>query len=431
MPHDPDSTTLELSAEQRARDGRDLKPMTLRVVKGADRGVAVTVGKGPTCDLALTDASVSRAHATITSTPRGYLIEDLGSKNGTEVNGLKIDRALLHPGCAIRLGSTLLEFVTGERGLAWTEADDSMLEGLAGASAAMRAVYRQLRTFAPTDATVVITGETGTGKEVAARALHSLSRRSGGPFVVFDCANVEESLLGSGLFGHRRGAFTGAVESRKGMFELADGGTLLLDEVGELPLELQSRLLGVLQRREVLPLGATAPRPVNVRVLAATHRNLEAMSQAGTFREDLYFRLAVLTLEMPPLRARREDLPQLARTLLSALVPGSAPAPEVTAPALAALASRPWKGNVRELRNVLERALVLSGGAAIEPAHVGAAGTSPPASEPPVARAHMRQVERDLLVAALEKAGGNKMQAARDLGMSISTLKRKLASHGL
>jgi DNA-binding NtrC family response regulator len=276
---------------------------------------------------------------------------------------------------------------------------------------------------------VVLRGETGVGKEVLARAIHELSDRKDAPFVVCDCANLNRELLGSELFGHRKGAFTGAVAAHRGVFERAHRGTLLLDEIGELPAELQTRLLGVLQRREVQPLGSEAPIPVDVRVLAATHRDLEALVEAGTFREDLYFRLAVFTVEMPPLRDRAEDIPLLAEAFLAELGPASASPPRLSDDVRGHLMNHAWPGNVRELRNAVQRALVRAGTGPIQPAHFDATKLSAPvvmrASSRPLA-GKLEDAERQMILEALRRNGWHRDRTARDLGISLSTLKRRV-----
>ena len=417
-----------------------LPSCTLTVLDGRDagrtltiEGRALSIGKDRTCDLRIADASVSRRHAAITPSPQGFLIEDLGSTNGTEVNDLVVKAALLTPGCTIRLGDVRLKFESASRELPVAEQAADRLEALVGSAPPMQRLYALIRQIAPTEATVVLHGETGTGKEVAARALHALSPRHARPFVVVDCTNLDRELITTELFGHRKGAFTGAVQAHRGAFERADGGTLFLDEIGELPAELQARLLGVLQRREVMPVGGDEPRPVDVRVLAATHRDLEAMSLSGAFREDLYFRLAVFTLEVPALRDRRADLPALAAHLLVTLAQGR-PVPALSPAALASLAAHPWRGNVRELGNVLHRALVLAGAGPVEPDHLQLRGAPVEPSKPvelPGRGPTLATAERDLIRQALDRNAGNLVRTAKELGIARSTLKRKLIEHNL
>ena len=436
-----DEPTDHLSTRPLDRAGRsilDLAGCELTVVSGPDRALSikvegrpVRVGKGPGCDLKLTDQSVSRFHVLISPSPDGFVIEDLGSTNGTEVNGARVASATVTGRCRIGLGQTVLECAPVVRKLVTGPASVSALEGMLGDSLAMRAAYGLIRQVAPTEASVVITGETGTGKELAARAIHAQSLRKAGPFEVVDCGNVDRELLGSQLFGHEKGAFTGAVSAYRGAFDRARKGTLFLDEIGELSADVQTRLLGVLQRREVRPLGADTAHPIDTRVVAATHRDLEAMVSRGQFREDLYFRLVVIVVHLPPLRERRADIPVLVAHFLDELAPG---APARIAPAaMEFLVAQPWKGNVRELRNAVQRALVLSGGAEIEIPHLTLsprADAAVPGTAPgrPVT---LEESERAAIQEALRRNAGNKSRTARELGIALATLKRKLREYGL
>lgn len=235
----------------------------------------------------------------------------------------------------------------------------AQFQGMIGETAVMRAVFRQIRDLAMVDSIVILEGETGTGKELAARAIHDLSPRKDRPYVAVNCAGLTESLLSSQLFGHRRGAFTGAVADQIGLFEAAAGGTLLLDEVGDIPPSLQAHLLRVLETGEITPVGESRPRKIDVRVIAATHRDLEAEVVAGRFRQDLYYRLRVARIHLPPLRERRDDIPLLISWFLAqARATGKAQVFEVTREAMNLLLAHPWEGNVRELRGVIESALL-------------------------------------------------------------------------
>jgi len=250
--------------------------------------------------------------------------------------------------------------------------EGSLVSGMIGHSAAMRDVFDRIRRIAPTNSTVVIFGESGTGKELVARAVHEQSPRGNGPFVAVNCASIPEPLIESELFGHEKGAFTGAVGTHAGLVETAEGGTLFLDEIGELPSSAQARLLRVLQDSEVRRVGASKSRKIDVRVLSATHRDLPQRIRDGHFREDLYFRLRVLEIRLPPLRERREDLPELSAFLLEkACKRLGRPVPVLSAEALAAVSSHPWPGNVRELENALERAVILCDSGTIEPELLG------------------------------------------------------------
>ena len=304
---------------------------------------------------------------------------------------------------------------------------------------AMERVMTLVARVAPTDATVLLTGESGTGKELVARRVHALSPRAHGPFVPVNCAALSETLLDSELFGHERGAFTGADRRRQGRFEVADGGTLFLDEVGEMSPGLQAKLLRVLQERTFERVGGVQPVSVDVRLVAATHRDLEAMVAAGTFRQDLYFRLAVVPLHLPPLRERGGDVLVLARHLLAVHAGRHRPDcanPELTPMAEAALTRHAWPGNVRELSNTVERAVIVCDGAAVTPTdlgldHAGPAGTTPLAAELDGPTLNLKELERVAIARALDETGGNRRQAADLLGIALRTLHYKLNEYGL
>lgn len=313
------------------------------------------------------------------------------------------------------------------------------LGSLVGHAESMRDVFQAVRQVAPTETTVLIHGETGTGKELLARAVHDLSPRAGAPFVPVNCAGLAEGVLESELFGHVRGAFTGAVADREGLFAAAGGGTLFLDEVGDVSLALQQRLLRVLQEREVTPVGSSHPRRVDVRIVAATHRDLEDEIQAGRFREDLFYRLNVFRIEVPPLRARRSDIPLLVEAGLKRLRARAAtPEGASFSPlAMRLLRAHDWPGNVRELFGVVESATVRAGQPRIEAQHL------PPSIRDPEGRGGSegrREVryrstsdddERAAIVAALDEAGGSRARAAELLGMSRTTLWRRMRDFGL
>jgi two-component system response regulator HydG len=302
--------------------------------------------------------------------------------------------------------------------------------GMVGRSPAIRALLDMLFLAAPTGATVLIDGETGTGKELVARAVHRLSRRSRGPFVAVNCAALPETLIESELFGHERGAFTGADRPHQGRFRQAHGGTLFLDEIGDMPLGLQAKLLRVLQEGEVQPLGGTRTETVDVRLVAATNRKLDELVQAGKFRSDLYYRLNVVSLRLPPLRERREDVAPLAAHFLGAS------GRRFTSAAMAVLEQYPWPGNIRELENLIERLVVLKPAGDLDvadlPPEMRRAPASAPASAPAVPpegiqlQAVLRELEDRLIREALERSGGNKNQAAQALGLKRTTLVEKL-----
>ena len=328
--------------------------------KGLSRpmGTRLTIGKAPDNDLVLNDDTVSRRHCELTRVPDGVHVRDLGSTNGTKVAGARVTEAIVPPGSVLKVGEVEVALRTSAQKAEILPSDKKNFGGALGSSLAMRTSFGVMERIASTDATVLLEGETGTGKDVLARAIWTESNRASGPFVVVDCGAVSYSLLESELFGHERGAFTGAVQSRQGAFELADRGTVFLDEIGELPLDVQPKLLRVLETREFRRVGGNKTIKSDVRVIAATKRNLQREVAAGKFREDLYFRLAVVPVTVPPLRARREDIPTLVEHILRA---NSATGQlVVSGDTLQALQAHDWPGNVRELRNVLERAVYLA-----------------------------------------------------------------------
>ncbi|MGH7719016.1 MAG: sigma-54 interaction domain-containing protein, partial [Gemmatimonadaceae bacterium] len=308
--------------------------------------------------------------------------------------------------------------------------------GMVGRAPPMRAVFDAIRTVAPTSATVLITGETGTGKELVARAIHELSPRRAGPFVPVNCASLAEGVLESELFGHVRGAFTGALRDRDGLFQAAGGGTIFLDEMGDVSPAVQQRLLRVLQERDVTPVGSSRAVHVDVRVVAAASGDLRERIAAGRLREDLYYRLKVFRIELPPLRERRTDIPLLVDAALERLGRAPAPARQACSPlAMRMLQGYAWPGNVRELLAVLESASITAGGQRIEAQHlppevrdsvpVAAAGRERYAAQ------HSDNDERAQILAALEKADGVRARAADLLGMGRTTLWRKLKKYGV
>ena len=353
---------------------RRLQKSRVVVIDGPDKGRAFefesprcTIGRSAICDLPLTDRAASGTHCELEAVESGWVLRDLGSTNGCYVGEVRIREAVLPLGARVRVGTTTLQIEPGKGSVEIPRSTADRFHELVGRSVAMRQVFAQLEKVAPLDVTVLVHGETGTGKELVARALHRSSKRAAGPLVVQDCSALPRDLVESVLFGHEKGSFTGATERRAGSFEQAHGGTLFLDEVGELPLDLQPKLLRVLENREVRRVGGDRTVATDARVIAATNRDLRAMVGAGSFREDLYYRLGVVTVELPPLRARREDIPLVAQALLEQFCRRH---PEMGArtlrpDALDKLAAHPWPGNVRELRNVIERAASLSEGAEI------------------------------------------------------------------
>ncbi len=392
-----------------------------------------SVGKHPDCALVLTDPGVSRHHFDVIVDAGGIQLRDPGSKNGTFLGGLKVVDCELAEGAMLKAGGTLLQ-------IAATLADSperKRFDDLLGASPKMQEIYGLIERVAPTNATVLIVGETGSGKELCAQALHRHSGRKG-PFAVCDLGGVTRSLIESELFGHEKGAFTGAVQSRDGAFVAAHGGTLFIDEIGELETDMQPRLLRALQERQVKPVGSSRYRDFDVRVIAATNRDLTDEVRQGRFRQDLFHRLAVVRIRLPPLRERKEDLPLLVRHFIAEFaVDGRA----VTVPSatLALLAAYDWPGNVRELQNTVERALALlpPGATELGPDLLGlelAPGIAPVVDEGDFQTAKERLIstwERAYLEKLLRAAGGNVSEAARQGGIARIYLHRLLKKHNL
>jgi transcriptional regulator with AAA-type ATPase domain len=371
----------------------------------------VSVGGAADNGIALSDRAVSQYHCRIEPSSRGVSIRDLGSTNGTWVDGLRVRRHQLRPGAVVRVGRT--ELRVARRGV--KPAPDTVVE-----SAAMLAVMAEVDRFASLPWPVLIRGETGVGKEHVARALHERGRRRAGPFVPLNGGGLPRELIESELFGHERGAFTGAVQTHRGAFEQAHGGTLFLDEVAELPPDLQTRLLRVLETWQVRRVGSEAARRVDVRLLCATHRDLRALVQEGRFRPDLYYRIHRLVVEVPPLRLRPDDIASLAEHFIQQMESALGER-RIEPHAMDRLRGYAWPGNVRELRNVLELAAVDCDGAAIDLAAVDRSlrRISEPSAFQPSA---------DSLREALEQYGGNMSAAARALGIPRSTLRDRLRS---
>jgi transcriptional regulator with GAF, ATPase, and Fis domain len=344
----------------------NLRRCKLVVLNGPERGReyvissdVIRVGKAADNDLVVTDETVSRNHFEIVRDARGYLLRDLQSTNGTLLDGAEIKEAYIRAGSRISAGAAELKFTPFEERIEILPSDKEQLGGMVGRSLQMREIFGLIERIAPTDATVLIEGETGTGKDMVARTLHQMSPRRDGPFIVVDCGAVAGTLIESELFGHEKGSFTGAAAMRQGAFEMASGGTVFLDELGELSLDLQPRLLRVLEQRELRRVGGSKTIKVDLRIIAATRKDLRNEVAKGKFREDLYFRLNVVPIVAPALRERREDIPLLIENFITALLPAGAARPEIGPEALGALQGHDWPGNVRELRNVIERALAL------------------------------------------------------------------------
>ncbi|WP_167594423.1 sigma 54-interacting transcriptional regulator [Corallococcus coralloides] len=414
--------------------------MVLRVLSGAEAGKShplkqgtYVVGKNPTCDIVLTDKAVSRQHLKLEVHDEHVVATDLGSHNGSFVEGLRFTAMELRPGSVITLGATELKLVpedTRERSLPLSSRD--RFGALVGQSRKMREAFTVLERLAPGGADVLIHGETGTGKDLCAEAIHQQSPRAKGPFVIVDLAGVPSTLIESELFGHVKGSFTGAQADRAGAFERAQNGTVFLDEIGELPLELQPRLLRVLERRQVKRVGGNDYFTVNVRVVAASHVNLEQAVQQGKFRRDLFHRLAVLRVTLPALRERPEDIPFLIDHMLKQM---GRPPGALSDQTRALLMQYPWPGNVRELRNVVEQVVNLGEEALPDlEAPPGADGRKGPDLDLPFkeAKEHLIEVfERDYLKNLIERCEGNISRASREADIDRVYLRKLLRKHGL
>jgi DNA-binding NtrC family response regulator len=423
----------------------NLRKCKLVVLKGSERGReheisadVIRVGKADENDLVVTEETVSRVHFEIVRDAKGYLLRDLESTNGTFLDGAEIREAYIRAGSVIAAGAAEFKFTPYEERIEILPSDQEKLGEMVGVSTQMREIFGLIERIAPTEATVMIGGETGTGKDMIARTIHLLSKRSSGPFVVVDCGAVAGNLIESELFGHEKGAFTGATATRQGAFEIANTGTVFLDEIGELALDLQPRLLRVLEQREIRRVGGSKTSKVDIRVVAATRKDLRSEVEKGKFREDLYFRLNVVPVVSPALRDRREDIPLLVETFLDQLCDDDK-RPEFSPSTMAALQAHDWPGNVRELRNVVERALALNAdpGNLVSPAGGGSgrAGTTVPVEFDPEKSFREQkeqwidEFERRYVTWLLGRAEGNISRAARAADMDRKYLHKLLKKH--
>jgi transcriptional regulator with GAF, ATPase, and Fis domain len=439
----------EAITEILARDASGLKlrsrKIRVDVVSGPHAGQTVDfagpevrIGSARGCDLVLFDGAVSRHHLTLRIERGTIRVIDAGSRNGTMVDGVWIRDAYARSDSAITIGNTGMRLRLLHDVIEIPLSSRERFGGLIGQSVPMRIAFTLLERAAAVDDTVLLEGETGTGKELAAEGLHEEGPRAGGPFVIFDCSAVAPNLMESELFGHVRGAFSGAVADREGAFEAADGGTLFLDEVGELPLELQPKLLRALERFEVRRVGSNSARRVDVRVVAATNRTLSEEVAQRRFREDLYFRLAVVRVALPPLRERPEDIPVLVDHFMRQLVERGRAVHPIPERMQTGMLSHAWPGNVRELRNAVVRASSHGGGAD--------AATGPPSSaggpvvsaridlSSPLKEARDRMCdafEEAYLRQALVETGGNVSHAARLAGVNRKFIQRAVRRFGL
>ncbi|HTJ85496.1 MAG TPA: sigma 54-interacting transcriptional regulator [Polyangiaceae bacterium] len=432
----------EAITEILSRDASGLKlrsrKLRIDVVDGPQQGQGfdyagpdVKIGSARGCDLVLFDGAVSRHHLTLKIERGRVRVVDAQSRNGTVLDGVAVRDAYARDDSSIALGNSVLRVRLLQDVIEVPLSSRERFGALLGRSVAMRIVFTLLERAAAVDDTVLVQGETGTGKELVAEALHEEGPRASGPFVVFDCSAVAPSLMESELFGHVRGAFSGALVDREGALEAADGGTLFLDEIGELPIDLQPKLLRALERFEVRRVGSNVPRRVDVRVVAATNRNLAEEVANRRFREDLYYRLAVVSVELPPLRERPDDIPLLVEAFAKQLADrgrAAAPLPDRT---LKSFLGNAWPGNVRELKNAVARALSMGtahagptsarGGAVVS----GRVDLSIPLKEARDALADA--FEKAYLEQALSETGGNVSEAARLAGVNRKFIQRAVA----
>jgi DNA-binding NtrC family response regulator len=420
----------------------------LVAVAGASAGRALamsstlaTVGRHATNDLVLADPLVSGVHLELRRVAGAVRVRDAGSTNGTFIAGQRIFEAELAPGATITVGSTVLQLDIDPVAIPAKESPSDSFGGLVGASTVMHELFGLLERVASKPLSILLQGDTGTGKEEAARAIHARSSRSEKPFVVIDATSLPQTLVESILFGHERGAFTGADRRSIGLFEAAHGGTVFLDEVGELPAPSQAKFLRVLEQRHVTRVGSSEPIPVDVRVIAATHRDLRHEVEAGRFREDLLFRLAQVWVLLAPLRDRVGDIPVLCTKLLAAIAPSSTPC--IDAAAMTYLQTQRWPGNVRELRNVLARAAALAVGGVIRREDVAGEGLGFRGTREERAvlalsgkfaeakELAMERFESTYLAALMRRCNGNLSLAAREAGVARHHLRDLLKKRNL
>jgi DNA-binding NtrC family response regulator len=419
---------------------RQVRGGVFMVIKGPDRGVVARLGETPLtfgsdarCSVRLSDTTVSRQHLEVALVDDEVILTDLDSTNGCTIQGLRVKKAAIGFGTEIKIGRTVIKFVPDEEFVEPAPSQHTAFGSIVGADAQMRQMFTLLEEVAATTATVLIEGETGTGKELIAEEIHRHSPRRNGPFIVFDCGSVPHDLVASILFGHVKGAYTNALSDRRGVFAEAHGGTLFLDEIGEMALDLQPALLRALDKRAVCRVGATAFETFDVRVVAATNRDLRGEVAKKRFREDLYYRLAVIRVGVPPLRERGTDLRLLIEHFVQVFGRGLAIAPDN----MARLIRHGWPGNVRELRNVIERACLLARGGAIN--IEGALVADPKATTSvrtdwtfkEAKNAVVNAFEREYIEALLLRHGTNLSAAAREAQIDRKHLRELLNKHEL
>lgn len=437
---------------------RRLRVSRLLVIEGPDLGKELsiereraTVGRSLICDLVLSDTSISGTHFEIQAHERGFLLRDLDSTNGTFCGDLAVREVWIRHGQTIRVGQTTLRFEPLESTVEIDASTRDSFYDLVGKSVRMREIFALLERVANTDLTVLVRGETGTGKELVARALHRASKRHAAPLVVQDCSAIAKDLIESTLFGHEKGSFTGAIDRRTGCFEQADTGTIFLDEVGELDLSLQPKLLRVLETRNIKRVGGGKEIAVDVRVVAATNRDLRKMVSQGSFREDLYYRLGVVTVELPALRERPEDIPLLVESFLQQVAQRRYPDEnrqyQVTNEAMSRMCAYAWPGNIRELKNTVDRAAQLAEGMVLDvpdllpqsqrslPDGVSASSAATFVEEGlPFKEAKQRvldQFEAAYLKCLLDKNAGNVTRSAQAAGLTRYHLRELAKRYGI
>ncbi len=453
QPHALSPQTLLVPSDDRV-DVLRVRKTKLLVISGPLQGKefmvdqdVFTLGSGSQNDLQLADPAISKRHCEIRIDQNGYSILDLDSTNGTYVQGIRVTQAFLHPGAEIQLGKTRLIFCPLQDKQEVPLSQNTSFGEVIGQSVSMRRIFHIVETYAPTDATVMITGETGTGKEILAEEIHKHSPRRNKPFIVIDCAALARDLIESELFGHMKGAFTGATSDRAGAFEHADGGTVFLDEIGDLSPELQPKLLRVLEKREIRRIGSNTPKRIDVRILCATNRRMDTEVNEGRFREDLFYRLSVVPIELPPLRRRREDIPLLIEKFVKSFH-GADAATEIEdfAGTMEILKRHEWPGNVRELRNLVElafystqRPIRLSAFLSFSqfaPPPVAAPKETAPAitADRPFKDAKgdlISDFEQKYIKDLLDRNDGNVSRSAREAGIERAYLQRLIRKYGL
>ncbi|MBX3228232.1 MAG: sigma 54-dependent Fis family transcriptional regulator [Labilithrix sp.] len=446
---------LDETAKVPGARGVAVLAVELVVIEGPSRGVrcrvengTAKVGSAEGSSLRLADRAVSRVHLEVVASATSVTLRDLGSTNGTFIGETRVRDVDVAPGTVVRCGASAFRVDAASEPTFLAISARTSFGELVGASLPMRQVYTVLERVAASDTTLLVQGETGTGKDVVARSVHAQSPRARGPFVPVDCGAIPETLFESELFGHVRGAFTGAVQNRAGAFEEASGGTLFLDEIGEMPLAMQAKLLRAIETRRVRRVGATKETDVDVRIVCATNRRLATMVNEGTFREDLYYRLAVVEVALPALRDRKDDIPALAQRLFAKITGSERPIPALL---LDSLTARAFPGNVRELRNAIERAITLgeaepeAGSGAGSGSGSGASAAREPSALPQGIEAivplHLplkdardawtSEFEEVYIRAMMRKTNGNLTRAAELAGVSRRFLQRTIARLGL